>query len=310
LPFQKAIMQIIRLSEKPQYYTQAIELIEVSLGYTSEYHYNVDFYPLMNSSNHHNCYLLINGEEVVGHIGIKTRSLQYKKNCTRVILIGGVAIKSNYQGKGHFKIFFQTVLSFYKDYSLAFLWSDLSDLYLKFDFHQAGRIYSTGNNPPDEALIQRNGYQKISLEDLTVSEKLEIQTLYNSIQTQIPCLTRSQDEWNEIENIKSMNAFIKKSNGKIVAYFFSSKGMDLQNIIHEFVFEKDENTEFLNDTKIWNHTPLADNSQHYYGFLIKVLDHNKFNEDFSLRMKIHTAEEIQDFFTNIFPIHIFGCDSI
>jgi predicted acetyltransferase len=242
------------LNDKPHLAHKTVELIERCFNYNSEQHYNIDFYPLINSRNFLNCHIILGkNEEVIGHIGVSPRSLLNHESKFPVILMGGICIDSKFRGKGILHKFMEHVISQYQKTTFYILWSNLSSLYEKFQFYPAGGQIQTGNSDDLKNLYEH--FEKTKFSKLNEAEKKEIRLIYNeNICATFTSLDRSENDWLNIEGIKSTNLYIKKNNNIISSYFFINKGMDLTNIIHEWgaiESERENILTILQEYKLW-----------------------------------------------------------
>ena len=305
-------MMIKTLLEAPHYYTQVIQLIEKSFSYQPQFHFDIDFHPLMGPSNHTNCHLLIENSKIIGHIGVLPRILQHQGLQSKVILLGGICIDATFQGKGLFKNFFNSVINNYKEHSLAFLWSNLDQFYLKYDFIQAGHLYSHGNLDATTELLKEENFKPAELKSLPLSDKTTIYQLYQNQTKNMSTLVRDISDWKKIEMITSMKTYIKRDNkNNIEAYAFLGKGMDLTNILHEVIAKPDSDVSGLDKFKRWSPTTPTQDYQTLYGFLVKILNKELFEAD--LKVSITATDDfelIKTIFAKKLPVYIFGCDSI
>ena len=68
---------ITNLSASPEKKNETIALIEECFNYPTQYSFETDFYPLVNSKNAINNHILIDQHtnEVIAHVGVKKRLL-------------------------------------------------------------------------------------------------------------------------------------------------------------------------------------------------------------------------------------------
>lgn len=333
------------LANSPNFFNETISLLEESFEYPTHHSFLIDFYPLVGPSNHDHCHLLIDDQKVIGHIGIRKRKLSYKGKQLDVALIGGIAIHSKYRGQGVFSRFFKDILKKYeKDVSLMFLWSDLSSLYNKFNFYEAGGVIQTGRKILLKESLNPN-WIETNLKSISNEQFEEIKHIYN--QRKDFHLLRDESYWSAIREVSSAKVFIKKdSNDSIYSYFILGKGHDLDGIIHEYNVEdeKDFFTE-IDCYKLWlpeSKNKLFHKKEIRFGYFIKISDLKRFsnfvsqitngrlvikgkelnkiffsfdNNDFELEEQLFTTSlfgpnPIKEF-ENIFPsLMINGLDSI
>lgn len=229
----KNFPQVISLQERPQLVEATLQLIEASFNYSSEFKFQTDFAPLMDPSNHHNCYILINQQEqVMAHLGVKTRKMMIGHNAHTICLLGGIAVAPAERGQGHLQKLMQEVLSDHKEEAALFiLWSDLEKLYRKFGFHQCGGQYEISG------LSQQQNFQRTKLYLLELQDQATIKQLYEqSFSKLYTTCWRDETDWQNLLQVTSADLFIERSGTDIVAYFFMNKGQDLSNIIYEYGF--------------------------------------------------------------------------
>ncbi|MBT3234930.1 MAG: GNAT family N-acetyltransferase [Bdellovibrionales bacterium] len=231
--------QISTLDQAPELLQNTIDLIEKEFDYPKAHHFAIDFYPLLESDNHSNNYILISTQtnKVVGHIGVLHRTLQSKQSSMAISMLGGICISSALHGRGLLRLLMTHVLNTNNSKSAMFiLWSDKLELYAKFGFHPAGIQIPCGKTafPSSGA----DGFLPIPLSRLTACELEQIESIYQqSISAQYSTLERTRKVWNTYQHITSANLYLKKDHsGKIVSYFFCGKGGDLSNIIHELAY--------------------------------------------------------------------------
>jgi hypothetical protein len=215
--------KIKTLSEFPEYKAQLNSLIENELGYIFPYHYEVDFYPLMNEKNHHQLYMLFHQEKLIGHIGVIKKTIINQSKSIPALFIGGIVIEKSFQGLGLFKDFFSDVLSKYDDISVKLLWSDKHELYNKFGFYLKGIQYEYQQNTNQQI------YKLKKMSELDANDKKFLKQSYDTyIQNKI-ALSRTDADWENIFMIESCEVIFIND----VGYAIRNKGMDLNNIIHE-----------------------------------------------------------------------------
>ena len=296
--------KIYRLSEKPEYFEATLKLIEASFHYQAPFSFKIDFAPLIDSSNHHNTFILVNEKnEVVAHIGAKDKFLTVNDKKSPVTMLGGIAVAKDERGKGYFQELFQDVLAEKRsDTSLFLLWSDLEKLYNKYGFHLCGSQFEYAAPSTESPFI------KTTYEDLLADEKQQIRNLYeNSFSKIYLTLERNEDDWKLIEKISSADLYLQKHNGKIQSYYFQNKGQDLPGIIYEYG-TKNELSSFLKEIssygKVWTGSELFPTENSQFQFFMSPGDLRHFadlvylytNEAFVLRnINIMKQEVFFDF---------------
>lgn len=255
--------KIFRLSEKPSCFEATLKLIEESFHYQKPYSFEIDFAPLVDESNHHNCFILLDdSENVVAHIGVKDRFININNQNLPLTLIGGIAVNESRRGEGNFQALFQDVLAEKRsDTSLFLLWSDLEKLYNKFGFYLCGSQFEVSS-----PLIE-SPYIKTRYADLVPDEQKQIQGLYeNSFSKTYLTLVRDEKEWELISKTTSADLYLQKHNGRIQSYYFQNKGQDLPGIIYEYG-TKNDLTPFIKEIssygKLWTGSDIlpTDNTQ-------------------------------------------------
>lgn len=264
--------KIYRLSEKPSCFEATIKLIEKSFHYHSPNSFQVDFAPLIDKSNHHNCFILLDeNENVLAHIGAKEKNLTIKNENFPVILLGGIAVDEARRGEGHFQSLFQDVLAEKRsDTALFILWSDLEKLYNKFGFHLCGTQFEISGNKT------QSPYIKTTYVKLHEDERKQIQDLYSSsFACEYLTFERNKDDWSQIANVTSADLFLQKHNGRIESYYFQNKGQDLPGIIYEYGTKKDFTTFIEEISKygtIWTGKEIVPTENNQYQFFMSPGD--------------------------------------
>ncbi|MDD0854565.1 GNAT family N-acetyltransferase [Halobacteriovorax sp. GB3] len=240
------------LARNPEFLIQTLGLIEKSFQYPKEHSFETDFYPLLNPHNYKNCHILLNeNKEVIAHVGVKLRTLNFKETNSPVALLGGICMREDYRGKGIFKAFFNECINIYSTkVSFFLLWSDKSELYGKFSFFQAGGIIQTGD------MIIDPEYLPPYLEKAELSPKTmpDIRYCYKSgIEGRFLTLKREESDWNDFMNIKSANLYFIKNSSSVDGYLLCGKGADLKDVIHEVAFAQNEafHLEKLSEYQLW-----------------------------------------------------------
>lgn len=282
---------IYRLSEKPSCFEATIKLIEKSFQYKRPNSFQVDFAPLIDKSNHHNCFILVDeNEKVVAHIGAKEKIIILKNEKFPVILLGGIAVDESRRGEGHFQTLFQDVLAEKRsDTSLFILWSDLEKLYNKFGFHLCGSQFEITGEKTESPYI------KTTFASLNADERKQIEDLYSkSFAKEYLTFERTTDDWNLIAEITSADLFLQKHNGRVESYYFQNKGQDLPGIIYEYG-SKNDMSAFINEISgygtLWTGKEILPTEHNQYQFFMSPGDTRLFsrlilkltNEQFSIR---------------------------
>lgn len=263
------------LKEFPKKRVETLKLIEDAFDYTNDNSFEVDFFPLMNPNNAQNNYILIKDEQVIGHIGVLYKAFRINAQTFNIPMLGGIAIKEEYRGKGFFKSFFTEVLSTIKDSPFSILWSDKIDLYQSFGFHPCIEQYEyTGNIESDNPK-----FIKMKLGELSDKEIVQLKNIYdNSNELRYE---RSIEDWNSLKHISSSDIYIKKENDKILNYFFMNKGEDLSDIIYEYG-SLDDIEEISTYGILWSPWDFeVENEEHkniLYAALLKINNFDSFQQ--------------------------------
>jgi predicted N-acetyltransferase YhbS len=282
--------RVISLKENPQLLGPTIALIEKSFHYQAPNRFATDFAPLMDESNHHNCFVLESEEgKVIAHIGVRETSLTINGEDYPFAMLGGIAVDESERGQGHFQELMTHVMSEKRD-EVAFLilWSDQEKLYKKFGFHLCGSQFEYLQVPSKKGTYEQTKYHL-----LTLDEQRIIQELYrSSFQQTFLTVNRSSADWDVLKKISSSDLFIKKDNNSISDYFFRGKGQDLENIIFEYgsisSLEKVFN-EARTYGKVWSSIPFEDTETSQYQFFMAPGD----SRILSLLVKSYTQGQIE-----------------
>lgn len=268
------------LAHSPNFFDETLSLLETAFKYPSHQSFLTDFYPLLGTHNHEHCHILVQDGKVVGHIGINRRTLLCKSQKLEVLLIGGIAIHPSFQGQGVFSSFFESILDKYRDKAaLMFLWSDLTSLYNKFDFYEAGGIIQTGRKTLLKESLDSSWIES-NLKDISIEQFREIKSLYNSKSR--PHLLRTENDWSAIREVQSAKLYYKENeNNEISSYFIIGKGNDLPGIIHEY-FAKDEEQFFkeVDTAKLWLpelYNSLYHKKEIHYGHFVSISSFPQFS---------------------------------
>lgn len=284
-------MKILNLKDRPDLCESTLRLIENSFKYRSPNSFEIDFAPLIDKSNHRNCFILVDEKEsVVAHIGAKEKNLILHNENFPVILLGGIAVDETRRGEGHFQTLFQDVLAEKRsDTALFILWSDLEKLYNKFGFHLCGSQFEvTGEKT-------QSPYVKTTLASLHEDERKQIEKLYSeSFAKEYLTFERDKHDWDLLSKITSADLFLQKHNGRIESYYFQNKGQDLPGIIHEYGSKKDISafiSEISSYGTLWTGKEILPTEHYQYQFFMSPGDTRLFsqliskltNDQFSIR---------------------------
>lgn len=269
---------IFPLKEKPSCLEATLKLIETSFEYKKPHRFDVDFAPLIDKSNHHNCFISIDeNENVLAHIGVKERSITLNGKKFSVCLLGGIAVDEKRRGEGIFSELLQDVLAEKRsDTTFFLLWSNLEKLYNKFGFHLCGTQIELNSKE------ELSPYIKTTYSSLVEEEKKQIRDLYkDSFAKQYLTLERSEEDWSLIEKVTSAELYLQKNNGRIHSYYFKNKGQDLPGIIYEYGTKNDFRKfmeEISNYGKVWTGMDFIPSENIQYQFFMCPGDLKLFTE--------------------------------
>lgn len=244
---------LTNLGKAPEYYKETIKLIEDSFQYNSTQHFDEDFKNLLDPSNHQHCLILIHKPTnvVAAHLAFTKNEMNKDKSSLPVVFIGGIATNKEHRGKNLFRFLINYAIEENKHAALFALWSEITGLYEKFGFTQAGGLLETGKNIINSNNIP-NGFYKTGFNLISEGEFNEIKKLYyEEVFKKFFTIKRTELNWSIIRSRTSCDLYIKKENGKIISYFVLGKGKDLQNIIHEFASEQPATINDINSFKLW-----------------------------------------------------------
>ncbi|OFZ27100.1 MAG: hypothetical protein A2381_10610 [Bdellovibrionales bacterium RIFOXYB1_FULL_37_110] len=292
---------ISNLKKNPEVRLKVIHLIEESFNYTNRNQFKIDFYPLIAPSNAINNHILIekSSGDVVAHIGVLPRFLKNKDMLIPIILMGAMVVQKNKRGQGLFRLFLESIIKSYEpNCALMLLWSNLTGLYNKFNFYEAGIIYQTGNNDFDHQLLSKI-YDRTSFSKLNDAQFNSIKKLYDQMSDHdLSLIHRSDNDWESIKKITSTDLYLLTEDDIINGYFCVHKGHDLENIIHEIVFiseNKESLIETLRSYKLWLTPNLSKPSKEatpFYTAFFRPGNQNRFN-DFLNNWSNHEIEVVQ-----------------
>jgi predicted N-acetyltransferase YhbS len=271
--------KIFPLKEKPSCFRPALKLIEASFHYQKENSFKIDFSPLMDPSNHHNCYVYLDDQEqVLAHVGARDLFINLNGKHHRITLLGGIAVHEACRGQGIFQELFTHVLSEKRSETAFFLlWSDQEKLYGKFGFTLCGIQIEASISPRENS-----PFIKTKLADLSEDDKKQIRDLYvSSFKEAYITIERSDTDWKMIEEITSADLYLQKERGLISSYYFMNKGQDLPGIIYEYGTKgKLENylKELSHYGKVWLGQSYLESPHHQYQFFLAPADSRLFSD--------------------------------
>jgi hypothetical protein len=280
---------ISTLAEHPDYYDDVIKLIEQEFHYSDPFSFAIDFAPLVNPNNFENCFIIVHQEtqKLVAHLGVLPRTMIKNEIQISVMMIGGIVTEKSHRGKNLFRRLMNHACEIFKDeVALVFLWSDLNDIYEKFSFIRSGGIIETGKGVITSDKVP-SGFTKTNFKSLSESEFSDIKNIYKNFnEKHFFTVTRSSKDWSIIQEMSSIDLYIKKSqtDNAIESYFCYGKGKDLTCIIHEIGTDIENYNELINSLapfKTW----LPETEKKYFikkeilfSSFIKVLNRRLLNE--------------------------------
>ncbi|MCF8058232.1 MAG: GNAT family N-acetyltransferase [Bacteriovoracaceae bacterium] len=244
-------MNVKTLAEMPERLNECVTLIEKSFGYGEADSFIDDFSLLIDERNYQHCYFLIEEDEVVATLFTLPRTLTFKSLKVEVLFLGGISVKDENRGAGLFRTLLETILLLNPQYAFYLLWSDLAQLYEKFNFYEFGLI--------EEVDLTANEKQKLikfnpeNLKTLIEGHQMLGQSFM------IPL--RDEHDWHILLQSKSIKIFEDEKKN----IYLINKGMDLKNICHEYHPEEAPPVNGYNNWRIGPHS--TDASLRYMGFL-------------------------------------------
>jgi predicted N-acetyltransferase YhbS len=266
------------LKESPSLFEETLRLIEKSFHYKEPFSFKEDFAPLMDPSNHHNCFVYRDESgKVLAHIGMKDKILSVNGKTHAICLLGGIAVDEERRGEGLFRSLMEDVLSEKRsDCAFFLLWSDQEKLYMKFVFSLFGSQYEYSKSE-GETLFEKTKYTS-----LNTTGKESIRELFaRSFATTYLTPQRSSEDWEMIEKTASADLYIKRDKDDISSYFFMNKGQDLTGIIYEYGHQN-ELEKFVSEAQkvgtVWTAIPVSDNNTQQFQFMLAPAARRPFAE--------------------------------
>lgn len=267
-------MTITTLKSAPHLYPATLALIERAFQYEKPNNFSVDFAPLIDESNFHNCFIITDdSEKVIAHIGVCERTIAGFP----IAMLGGIAVDEAHRGEGHFQELIQEVISEKRsDVAFFMLWSDQEKLYKKFGFYLCGTQLEIAPSG------KQTNYIKTKLNSLSENQLKELKSIYQMSFSNFYTTTERNDaDWTLLANITSSDLYIKEENNKLVSYFFMNKGQDLQGIIFEYG-SLGEMPELLKEIsafgKVWLGSDVIKSDELQFQFFLAPADSRLFGE--------------------------------
>ncbi|MCO4794961.1 MAG: GNAT family N-acetyltransferase [Bacteriovoracaceae bacterium] len=263
------------LEEKPELYKETIDLIEKSFNYSKDNSYEIDFAPLVHQTNRSNCHVMVHEDKIIGHIGARRVEFGTKASSFPLVMLGGICIDEEFRGKGLFTPFIDKVLNLYKDAALFSLWSDKSEFYEKFSFHQAGgQVIVESKGTPTGPTEGPYKFSELSMEDIS-----QMMMIYDDFSEDKWTIQRDMSDWEVLKSIESASIHFIPSRLEPHGYTIAEKGQDLSGITHEVCFYEglfDRFQDHLSTKKAWLAEGTTEGDTSLYTAFFKVGDYQKF----------------------------------
>lgn len=266
------------LAKSPQFLEATLKLIENSFEYDANNSFDMDFAPLVQQNNLHNCHIILNDQnEVIAHIGCLIKELKFAKWSHPVLFIGGIAVDKKFRGQGIFKKLFSHILEHYHHRVAMFmLWSDQVAMYNRFGFYPAIDQFAYENK---KSTCHEHSFKQVKISELSIEDQEDIHFLYESYPAW-QC-DRAKDDWKVINNMESAELYIRRNkDGHISEYFFKGKGADLQGVIHEANLSGQQASlaELQEYGTLWSNLIVSDEARPLYGSVVKIGDPAMFSD--------------------------------
>ncbi len=244
-------MNVKTLKDSPEKLNECVALIEGAFGYGDNYSYKEDFSPIFHEHNLQNCFFIEEDNQVTATLLTLPKELEYKDVKLPALFIGGIGVADEKRGAGLFRSLLETVLLLNSHYALYLLWSDLSQLYEKFNFYEFGLI--------EESDLSNK--QAMKLEEFPPEELETVIKGYQSLSKHSLVPHRTPEDWHDLLQSQSID-HVTDGKGH---YYFLNKGMDLQGICHE---RHPIDAPDLDGYSNWTYMPEnTDKVSRYMGFL-------------------------------------------
>lgn len=231
------------IEEKPQYEQDFISLVESSFGYKKPYHFNIDFFPLVNLKNFQNCYFILYQEKIIATCAYQKRAFSLEESYS-VAFMGAISVHEKFRGKDFGRRLVQHVLGKIQNCAWIGLWSEKESFFEKFSFSPFSRQYFLPKQTLQKA-VGDYSFQSKKIVELSGNEKQYWQESYEKLAAQYMTLERKSSHWSDIFEIHSADIYFLKYQNQRVGYAIVNKGMDLLNIVHEFYAPKEHELELL-----------------------------------------------------------------
>ena len=229
-------MQLFNLIERKEKYQEFIKLIEKSFKYLAPHSYAMDFYPLVNSSNHQNCFMLLENEELIATCAFLPRTI-VASSAHQVFFMGAIAVQEKFRHQGLGKKIVSESIAKIKEGAWVGLWSDKKSFFSNLGFSDYEEQYFL---PIQYLAPMQNSIriEKFKVSQLSNQQKMEWKNFYQNLSNKSITLLRQESDWNNIFNIHSATYVEIQYQQKKIGYAIVGKGMDLQDVVHEFYVEE------------------------------------------------------------------------
>ncbi len=227
------MLNFVSLLQYPHKFHEYVKLIEECFGYENPYQFQVDFYPLVSPSNFKYCYMYIDNEEkIIATCALKKRWINNSLSSV-IYFLGAIAVDVEYQNKGIGKKIVLKTLECCDDGAWFGLWSEKKYFFNPLGFSDYGDQFFL----PQCYLINRQSnitLKQYEVSSLSDDQKEFWKQCYLELEKKFMTLKRSEQHWLEIYHITSAKFYEIFYLSKRVGYAIVHKGMDLQNVVHEF----------------------------------------------------------------------------
>lgn len=230
-------MRFANLADHPDKIQSYVKLIEKSFSYSAPYSFLVDFYPLVNSGNYRNCFMLLDEDEnIIATCAAQKRDVVVKSHFP-IYFMGGISVKENLRGKGVGGQMVRNALSCLEDHAWVGLWSEKKTFFNNLDFHDFGEQYFLPKNYLSP-LGDKVSTKIIPINKLNDQQWNYWKATYAHLTQSFITVIRTEKDWSNIAQISSAYYVELCIENKLIGYAVVHKGMDLQNVVHEFYSEK------------------------------------------------------------------------
>jgi len=223
------------------------------------------------------CFLLFK-DEIIGAIFCTYREINIKQCSFQAACLGGIFINEVHRGRGLFSPFLNKALAHLKkdNTDIFLLWSENESIYKKFKFRPVGTTYYEHQVSSSQKDI--SNFKRKSISEINNKELFQLKKIYETDKV-ISNFKRSQEDWDDIKKISSIDIFIHyDSQKKIESYFLKNKGMDLNGIIHEFTNDPATNAAIERQPKITPFKPLNKKFSIIPSALVKIVSNKNISE--------------------------------